>query len=1161
LAVAASALAWSATASAQNQPNPPFTAGVLPGVGLAFQPDAATGGFNYGPGIPTPIFPDVWVGSNGVSGQWKNPANWSLGIVPLGGVILGPTSPATPPQVPPPPYEEPPAPPQPPLLQLGTNTIITSEGAFVIYDGAGGAGGEFPKNLNTLIFALGGGNQTPPRMGGTLFSGVGLGANFAQFGDGQLTLPEFTVNSQLAIQSSIGQFQLQSQLNINGAIGHISGSVNMISTGLNAGSIFNAGSINLVKSYQSFIYGQQVSRADAQIPDNTSGVFNGSITWCGGLLGPFPLPFLYQQITPDVQRAIYDIVPNGNNTAYVNTPFTRYVGYSTGPSGSITVPVGAGVDPIITGGSFSNLQTLLVPGVDQRIYPPLVGNYCRAIWSGVAGVQTGTFNVSGRWDIGTTVALGFEVEGTPSDLFVVDPTNGRYLPDALGRRIPRSAATSLQPFVIDPVTGQVARDRSGAPVPAVPVLNTLFLIEGGPENVPFVVNGAILEDAPDTPAPPAVPTQYTQPPALTAVMGQPPPPTPPPAPLLPDGPILPVWPSGSGVMRVTAPMQVRGGTPAGGGGPAVAGGGLSVFGQLMTFSDITGPGIIALYSRGTRLPSATTVNPFPFFSLWYTDYGRPGTIGRMMIQGGSLGSGVSGDGNIINYNGILDFSGESLFTLNGGSQILNGLDLADDVLSTAVMRMYGFAGVRFNGAALILNRGRNQEAPPYGAYDAPNWFAFPADRFGNPTDFAVAQAANTNGGLILNSGALSVLNAAFDPVNNPTPGIASVSFAVNFDNNGVALPPGVPQPPGPGAGSRGSIGAGPWAQINIDDVNFQFSTVLGSVVPTGGNIVPRSGALDLTNGNLGGGGYVIANIRVGGTVFPQGNLATNNLTVLPTGVVRFAIGDQLNGTSRLLVNNTFTLQPDEQGNAAQLELQLAPGFDEILGPDQTFEIVRAQSFTTGAAGTVNGYFVGPNGPFLTGGRITTIDGLGSFVVNYGTGSLFPTNLVVLSNYQPSTIITNVFRLYYPAQALHYFTIDVNEYLVNQTRGWQAEGVAFRAFRGPGSLRGVQAVPLYRFFNVQNSEHHYTIDPIEYQALLQNPTVLRPEGVAAYVWNTQVPGTVPVYRLRLDIQGANATAPYVHLFTTDQNERDTLVGLGWVDEGISCYVLRPTRPLQ
>ncbi len=111
----------------------------------------------------------------------------------------------------------------------------------------------------------------------------------------------------------------------------------------------------------------------------------------------------------------------------------------------------------------------------------------------------------------------------------------------------------------------------------------------------------------------------------------------------------------------------------------------------------------------------------------------------------------------------------------------------------------------------------------------------------------------------------------------------------------------------------------------------------------------------------------------------------------------------------------------------------------------------------------------------------------------------------------------------------------------------------------GSASAMTPSPVYRFWSRFTSRHFYTISEREKDKLIDRFSYTWTyEGIAYYAFpdGTQ-PGTVPVYRLWSDRDN-------VHLFTTDQAQRDGLIATNpadvWMSEGIAFYVYPTAAPL-
>lgn len=154
-------------------------------------------------------------------------------------------------------------------------------------------------------------------------------------------------------------------------------------------------------------------------------------------------------------------------------------------------------------------------------------------------------------------------------------------------------------------------------------------------------------------------------------------------------------------------------------------------------------------------------------------------------------------------------------------------------------------------------------------------------------------------------------------------------------------------------------------------------------------------------------------------------------------------------------------------------------------------------------------------------------------------------------YNTSTI-TPVYRFWSPLIKHHLFTTDGNEKITVMRNFpetvWSYEDIAFRV----KSLNECSAgESVYRFYSEAIKSHLYTKDEYEKSVLigLNNPSVWRYEGVAYCADSTQVAGTLPVYRFYSEVSKS-------HLFTIDENEKNTLIGHNdpgvWRYEGVAYY---------
>lgn len=101
-------------------------------------------------------------------------------------------------------------------------------------------------------------------------------------------------------------------------------------------------------------------------------------------------------------------------------------------------------------------------------------------------------------------------------------------------------------------------------------------------------------------------------------------------------------------------------------------------------------------------------------------------------------------------------------------------------------------------------------------------------------------------------------------------------------------------------------------------------------------------------------------------------------------------------------------------------------------------------------------------------------------------------------------------------------------------GWTSEGIGWNA--------PLSGSPVYRLYNPNAGDHHYTQSAGERDALVKLGWKYESVG-----WNSG--GSVPLYRQ----YNPNAKTG-THNYTKYRGERDALVKLGWNDEGISWYAV-------
>ena len=147
---------------------------------------------------------------------------------------------------------------------------------------------------------------------------------------------------------------------------------------------------------------------------------------------------------------------------------------------------------------------------------------------------------------------------------------------------------------------------------------------------------------------------------------------------------------------------------------------------------------------------------------------------------------------------------------------------------------------------------------------------------------------------------------------------------------------------------------------------------------------------------------------------------------------------------------------------------------------------------------------------------------------------------------------NMFRLYNEKTGEHFYTSSKKEAKSLINSGWKYEGVAWVAPKE-------SSIPVYRLYNYNSGEHHYTTSMKEAKNLYTTASGNNSEeDIKGQGWDFEGIGWysddnkgTPLYRL----YNPNATGdkePGSHHYTKSKKERDSLVDIGWRDEGIGWY---------
>jgi hypothetical protein len=157
------------------------------------------------------------------------------------------------------------------------------------------------------------------------------------------------------------------------------------------------------------------------------------------------------------------------------------------------------------------------------------------------------------------------------------------------------------------------------------------------------------------------------------------------------------------------------------------------------------------------------------------------------------------------------------------------------------------------------------------------------------------------------------------------------------------------------------------------------------VIRLDGGTITSKQPLNLQAGSLTGSGIVNGDINNNGTISPgtsAGALTINgNVSLLSSSKTVMEIGGLTPGSQYdyLAIAGTLML-------GGTLELRMLNGFESKLNPKQRFMLVTSKSLLGGMFTNV-----------ANGARLTTADGLASFKVNYGDGSPYGADNIVLSD--------------------------------------------------------------------------------------------------------------------------------------------------------------------
>ncbi|KDR84372.1 hypothetical protein GALMADRAFT_133687 [Galerina marginata CBS 339.88] len=106
--------------------------------------------------------------------------------------------------------------------------------------------------------------------------------------------------------------------------------------------------------------------------------------------------------------------------------------------------------------------------------------------------------------------------------------------------------------------------------------------------------------------------------------------------------------------------------------------------------------------------------------------------------------------------------------------------------------------------------------------------------------------------------------------------------------------------------------------------------------------------------------------------------------------------------------------------------------------------------------------------------------------------------------------------------------------------WQVQGTIFRAWKSAQT----NTVPFFRLFDPTTSDFIFVTSPTGAAPVISG---FQTQASIGQVYETQICDSVPLYVVAQAAVGD-------HWYTTELSERDELISVGWLDEGIAAYVL-------
>ena len=308
-----------------------------------------------------------------------------------------------------------------------------------------------------------------------------------------------------------------------------------------------------------------------------------------------------------------------------------------------------------------------------------------------------------------------------------------------------------------------------------------------------------------------------------------------------------------------------------------------------------------------------------------------------------------------------------------------------------------------------------------------------------------------------------------------------------------------------------------------------------------------------------------------------------------------ATAAELFGPTGLAIDASGNLFIADNGNQRVRELANSVLPITVVKADLTL-VANSQSRTYGTANPaltdqMTGFVNGDTASVVTGTptistTATTGSGVGTYAISVAAGTLaaanydFTTLVAGTLTVTPAPlVVSGVNQVIVQGQALPTFTVSYSGFvngdtvaslttapsvITTATTSSPAGSYPITPSGGsdpnyqfsyvPGTLVvNVGAERMYRLYNPANGDQIYTNSLGEFEADLQLGLHDESTGQAGWgVFPTQLPGTLPVYRVYLASAG-------LHYFTLSDGERNSLVAAGWKSEGDEGYLYPTAQP--